>query len=91
MEGRPGNGRQELERLDTSNKQERTTMQGNSAEGLPADPREALAANEDFVGEEFVLEQLTQATRSGWNPYDVWRTRVKSSSARNEHEADPRR
>ncbi|HEY2808659.1 MAG TPA: hypothetical protein VGI91_07670 [Steroidobacteraceae bacterium] len=65
-------------------------MQGTSAEGLPADPRESLAANEDFAEEEFVLGQLTQA-HSGWNPYDVWRTRVKNSSAMKEHEADPRR
>ncbi len=65
-------------------------MQGKSAEGIPADPRESLAANEDFLGEESVLEQLTQ-THSGWNPYDVWRTRVKHSSGITEREADPRR
>jgi hypothetical protein len=64
-------------------------MQGKSAEGLPADPREFLAANEDFAGIVDELEPL--ATRSGWDPYDVWRTRVKNTSGMNEHEADPRR
>ncbi|HEY1492602.1 MAG TPA: hypothetical protein VGF35_08225 [Steroidobacteraceae bacterium] len=63
-------------------------MQGNR-EGLPADPRESLAANEEFA-EEFVLERLTQS-HLGWDPYDVWRTRVKNSSAMKEHVADPRR
>jgi hypothetical protein len=66
-------------------------MQGKSAEGLPADPSDSLAANEDYAGEEFVLEQLMTQPRSGWNPYDVWKTRVKNSSGMNEHEADPRR
>ena len=65
-------------------------MQGKSAEGLPADPRESLAANEDFAGTVDDLEPLT-GTRAGWDPYDVWRTRVKNSSAMKEHEADPRR
>jgi hypothetical protein len=94
MEGRPGKGRL---RTRTSghvdNKQERTTMQGKSAEGLPADPRESLAANEDFAGamdDGEDLEPLT-GSRSGWDPYDVWRTRVKNSSVMKEREADPRR
>jgi hypothetical protein len=65
-------------------------MQGKTAEGLPADPRESLAANEDFAGTEDDLELLTQ-TRSGWDPYDVWRTRVKNASVIKEREADPRR
>ena len=65
-------------------------MQGKTAEGLPADPRESLAANEDFAGTEDDLELLTQ-TRSGWDPYDVWRTRVKNASVTKEREADPRR
>jgi hypothetical protein len=66
-------------------------MQGKGAEGLPADPRESLAANEDFAGTEDDLEPLTTRIQSGWDPYDVWRTRVKNSSRMNEREADPRR
>jgi hypothetical protein len=64
-------------------------MHGKSAEGFPADPRESLAANEDFAGTEEDLEPLA-GSRSGWDPYDVWRTRVKNT-ARQEREADPRR
>jgi hypothetical protein len=90
MEGLPGNGRL---RTRTSgyveNKQEHTAMQGKSAEGIPVDSLESLAANEDFVEVADDLESLTQ-THSGWNPYDVWRTRVKSSSAMTERDADPR-
>jgi hypothetical protein len=64
-------------------------MHGKSAEGLPADPRESPAANEDFIATEENLESLSR-TRLGWDPYDVWRTRVKSASAMTEREADPR-
>ena len=65
-------------------------MQGKTVEGLPvAIERESLAANEDFAG---TIEKIEppQGTRSGWDPYDVWRTRVKNAFARAEHEADPR-
>lgn len=63
-------------------------MHGKSAEGLPADSRESLAANEDFAGIADDLDMVSP-TRAGWDPYDVWRTRVKTVSK--EHEADPRR
>ena len=66
-------------------------MQGKGAEGLPADPRESLAANEDFAGAEYDLESLMTETRSGWDPYDVWRTRVKNAAGMMEHETDSRR
>ena len=66
-------------------------MQGKTAEGFPADPRESLAANEDFTGTEDDLEPLSVRIQSGWDPYDVWRTRVKDSSGMNDREADPRR
>ena len=36
-----------------------------------------------------VTHDLTHS-HSGWDPYDVWRTRVKNTAAK-EHEADPRR
>jgi hypothetical protein len=66
-------------------------MQGKTVEGLPgAIERESLAANEDFEGTMQNLEPRAN-TRSGWDPYDVWRTRVKNSFVRSEHEADPRR
>lgn len=65
-------------------------MKSEGVEGLPADPQESLAANEDFAGNDTTLDRLT-SLRSGWDPFDVWRTRVKAASAAQEHEADPRR
>jgi hypothetical protein len=65
-------------------------MQGKGAEGLPADPRESLAANEDFAAAEYDLATLT-GMRSGWDPYDVWLTRVKNSAAMKDREAEQRR
>jgi hypothetical protein len=64
-------------------------MKSKGVEGLPADPQQSLAANEEFAGtDENLFERLTP--HSGWDPYDVWRTRVKNTSSK-EHEADPRR
>jgi hypothetical protein len=71
------------------NKQERTTMKSKGAEGLPADPQESVAANEEFAESLDDYERVT-GSRSGWDPYDVWRTRVKKVAAP-EREADPRR
>ena len=62
-------------------------MKSKGVEGLPADPQQSLAANEDFTGSDENFEQLRP--HSGWDPYDVWRTRVKNTSSQ-EHEADPR-
>ncbi len=65
-------------------------MKSKGAEGLPADPQDSLAANEEFreVGGEYTVPNQPQC---GWDPYDVWRTRVKSASRSQEREADPRR
>ena len=92
MEGRPGIRKDKNSNVGhVDNKQERTTMQGKTVEGLPgSEPREPLAANDDFAGAGEIIEPPSDA-RLGWDPYDVWRTRVKNSTARNEHEADPRR
>jgi hypothetical protein len=65
-------------------------MKSKGAEGLPADPQESVAANEEFGDEIDGYEPLTRSP-SGWDPYEVWRTRVKGSSTIKEHEADPRR
>ncbi len=65
-------------------------MKSKSVEGLPADPQESLAANEEFADELDVYTHLIP-TPAGWDPYDVWRTRVKNASRSGEHEADPRR
>jgi hypothetical protein len=88
MEGRWGTEDNNQAKAGTvDNKQERTTMKSKGAEGLPADSQEPEAANEEFAQPD-EYERVTGAL-SGWDPYDVWRTRVKKAPA-NEREADPR-
>ena len=70
-------------------------MKRKGAEGLPAGPTVAPAANEEFneiVGGLEHLERVDRS-RSGWDPYEVWRTRVKASSrvVQTERERDPLR
>jgi hypothetical protein len=76
------------------NKQERETMKRKGAEGLSAGPTVIPAANEEFneiVGGLEHLERIDRP-RSGWDPYEVWRTRVKASSrVKPERERDPLR
>ena len=65
-------------------------MKSKGAEGLPAGPQESVAANEEF-GEEADDYAPLAHSPSGWDPYEVWRTRVKDCSRTKEREADPRR
>lgn len=65
-------------------------MKSKGAEGVPAGPQGSVAANEEFGEEVNGYAPLTHST-SGWDPYEVWRTRVKNSSRTEEREADPRR
>ena len=65
-------------------------MTSKGAEGVPADPQDSLAANEEFGDENRDFDQLSRP-HCGWDPYDVWLTRVKTASRSNEREADPRR
>jgi hypothetical protein len=66
-------------------------MKRKSAEGLTAGPGVIPAANEEFAGTVKEFDRLTYS-RSGWDPYEVWRTRVKASSrAKQERERDPLR
>ena len=70
-------------------------MKRKGAEGLPAGPTVTPAANEEFneiVGGLDQLERIDRP-RSGWDPYEVWRTRVKASSNAKpaEREHDPLR
>jgi hypothetical protein len=68
-----------------------------NAEGVTADPRVTPAANEEFPGMVTGLDGLNGLDRlayprSGWDPYEVWRTRVKASSRmKPERERDPLR
>jgi len=64
-------------------------MKRKGAEGIPARQRLTPAANEDFTGlasdlsrPEIGRRELDRLAtpRSGWDPYEVWRTRVKASA-----------
>ena len=64
-------------------------MERKAAEGLAAVHWMAPAANEEFTGMGDGLARLAR-TQSGWDPYEVWRTRVKvSSSVEQGRERDP--
>jgi hypothetical protein len=64
-------------------------MKRKGAEGIPARQPLAAAANEEFDGtmddldehdlELHALDRLA-TPRPGWDPYEVWRTRVKASA-----------
>jgi hypothetical protein len=51
-------------------------MKPEEAEGLAAVSRVSPAANEERTGVANVLGRLARPL-SGWDPYEVWRTRVK--------------
>jgi hypothetical protein len=53
----------------------------DTAEGLAADLPVAPAANEDF-GETRGGFDPRACQRTGWDPYEVWRTRVKAPAAK---------
>jgi hypothetical protein len=63
-------------------------MKRKGAEGVLARQRLTPAANEELIGtvndldrhelDRHALDRLA-APRSGWDPYEVWRTRVKAS------------
>ena len=53
--------------------------------GLPLEPETEAAANEEFAG---YIELAPEPPARGWDPYQVWRTRVKHPV---EHVQDPRR
>ena len=54
-------------------------MTQETAEGLPVEQRtDTAAANEEFTG---IVTRLDVPRReSGWDPYEVWRTRVRAPS-----------
>ena len=65
-------------------------MKRKSVEGLPADSPVNVAANDEFVDDSEGYARLSRAL-TGWDPYDVWRTRVKDSARNREHENTPQR
>ena len=63
-------------------------MTGDIAEGLPVERRTDTAANEDFTG---TVNRRDSARREGgWDPYEVWRTRVRAPSNKTRKDQDPR-
>jgi hypothetical protein len=66
-------------------------MKRKAAEGLAAAHRMSPAANEEFTAMANGPDRVARP-QSGWDPYEVWRTRVKvSSSVMAERERDPLR
>ena len=75
-------------------------MKRKGAEGVPARQRLTPAANEEFLetGDDLLIEHdpdtdvldRLATPRSGWDPYEVWRTRVKAS-AKEKREREPLR
>jgi hypothetical protein len=54
-------------------------MKREGAAGLAAVNRMAPAAKEEFTGMVNGVDRLARP-QSGWDPYEVWRTRVKAAS-----------
>jgi hypothetical protein len=69
-------------------KQERRKVKRRTADGLAPAHRIPPAANEEFTAMTNGLDGV--ARPRGWDPYEVWRTRVKeSASVMPERERDP--
>ena len=51
-------------------------MKRKAAEGLAAAHRMSPAANEEFTAMANGMDGVARP-QSGWDPYEVWRTRVK--------------
>ncbi len=49
-----------------------------TSEALTTNPRALKAANEDFTGTAAEVRKAEHQPASGWDPYEVWRTRVKT-------------
>ena len=66
-------------------------MKTQGAAGLIAEYRWSPAAKEEFTGMVNGPDRLARP-QSGWDPYEVWRTRVKmSSGVMQEREREPLR
>ena len=66
-------------------------MKTQGAAGLIAEYRWSPAAKEEFTGMVNGPDRLGRP-QSGWDPYEVWRTRVKvSPGVMQEHEREPLR
>lgn len=52
-------------------------MKRNEAQGRPSERRVVTAANEEFSAAVSAVRE-TASAQSGWDPYEVWATRVKA-------------
>ena len=52
-------------------------MKSKGAQEFPNDRRVTSAANEEFSGAVSAV-RATEQSQSGWDPYEVWATRVKA-------------
>ena len=60
------------------------------AQELPADRRLTAAANEEFSGGVASAGRDPEPAKSGWDPYEVWATRVKAPArSKRERQRDP--
>jgi hypothetical protein len=65
-------------------------MKSKGAQEFPNDRRAITAANEEFSGAVSAVHANAQA-QSGWDPYEVWATRVKAPALlKRERQRDPR-
>jgi hypothetical protein len=65
-------------------------MKSKGAQEFPNDRRTITAANEEFSGAVSAVRATAQ-TQSGWDPYEVWATRVKAPALRKrERQREPR-
>ena len=65
---------------ESGTSRKRGQMKSKRADGLAAIYRQSPAANEEFTGMVQALARVV-LPQSGWNPYEVWRTRVMGSSS----------
>jgi hypothetical protein len=66
-------------------------MKSKGAHEFPEDRRAITAANEEFSGAVSAV-RATEQSQSGWDPYEVWATRVKAPAlVKRERQRDPRR
>jgi hypothetical protein len=65
---------------ESGTSRKRGQMKNKREDGLAAIYRKSPAANEEFTGMMKALARLARP-QSGWDPHEVWRTRVKGSSS----------
>ena len=64
-------------------------MKSKGAQEFPNERRAITAANEEFSGAVSAVRASAPA-QSGWDPYEVWATRVKAPALRKrERQRDP--